>query len=404
MLIGGTIGSTVEERFGSRMRRDDAKVLMVAGAAAGVAAVFKAPLTGVIFALEVPYRSDLARRALLPSLVAAGSAYVTYVAIVGTKPLLATAGSAPFDLRDLGGGLALGLICGVLARLGAFAIGHAKNLSLPPVARVAMTAAALVVLAPVAQWWFGASLHLGPGYAAIEWAADPHRTVIVLVGLFSLRAPGHLAGRRRPRYGRPVHPSRDARRHRRIGVPECGPRPERAPVPHGRYRRVPRRRVPHPARRSRLRRRSHRPTRLPRTRPAGRGGGAAHDGPLLLQPLPTQRTSPRHRAAHPHGRRRDHVAERRHHRRFAHPRRGGPLDAAPEPTLGTRPRRHELRRAPRRHRHRQDPPERLAEPDRPPDRPDPPPPGRARRSGVSSSPSGCDPPTARPWRSPNKTG
>ena len=48
MLIGGSIGSTVEDRFASRLRRDDAKVLMVAGAAAGVAAVFKAPLTGVI--------------------------------------------------------------------------------------------------------------------------------------------------------------------------------------------------------------------------------------------------------------------------------------------------------------------------------------------------------------------
>jgi CIC family chloride channel protein len=188
MLIGGTIGSTVEERFASRNRRDDAKVLMVAGAAAGVAAVFKAPLTGVIFALEVPYRSDLARRALLPSLVAAGSAYVTYVLIVGTTPLLSTGGAAPFDLRDLGGGLVLGLICGVLARLGAFAIGQAKRLVFPPVARVAITATAIVALAPIAQWWFGAPLHLGPGYKAIEWAADPDRTLLVLVGLFAVRA------------------------------------------------------------------------------------------------------------------------------------------------------------------------------------------------------------------------
>ena len=58
----------------------------------------KAPLTGVIFALEVPYRSDFTRRALLPSLVAAGSAYVTYVAIIGTAPLLSTGGGAPLSL------------------------------------------------------------------------------------------------------------------------------------------------------------------------------------------------------------------------------------------------------------------------------------------------------------------
>lgn len=194
MLIGGTIGSTVEERFASRLRRDDAKVLMVAGAAAGVAAVFKAPLTGVIFALEVPYRSDLARRALLPTLVAAGSAYVTYVAIIGTAPLLPTGGSAPFDLRDLGGGLALGLVCGLLARLGAHAIGIAKGLELARPWRVAVSAAGMVTLAPIAMWWFDAPLHLGPSYAAIEWAAQPDRAMTVLCGLFAVRAAATWLG------------------------------------------------------------------------------------------------------------------------------------------------------------------------------------------------------------------
>jgi CIC family chloride channel protein len=188
ILIGGTVGSTVDERFGPRATRDDAKVLMVAGAAAGVAAVFKAPLTGVVFALEVPYRADLARRALLPSLVAAGASYVTFVALLGTEPLLPTGGSAPFDLRDLGGGLGLGLVCGVLARWGALAIAKAKQLPLTRVHRIGLAAVALAALAPLAQWWFGGPFHLGPSYETIEWAGQPDRTALVLAGLFVLRA------------------------------------------------------------------------------------------------------------------------------------------------------------------------------------------------------------------------
>ena len=37
------------------LRDADRRVLLVAGAAAGVAAIFKAPATGAVFALEVPY-------------------------------------------------------------------------------------------------------------------------------------------------------------------------------------------------------------------------------------------------------------------------------------------------------------------------------------------------------------
>ena len=52
---------------------------------------------------------DLARRALPPTLPAAGAAYLTYVSIVGTEPLFTTGGAAPFDVRELlGGGAPLG--------------------------------------------------------------------------------------------------------------------------------------------------------------------------------------------------------------------------------------------------------------------------------------------------------
>ncbi len=131
LLSGATVGSWAEGPFMQRFRQDDAKVLMVAGAAEGIAAVFRAPLTGVVFALEVPYTQDLARRALLPALIASSTSYITYVVLLGTGRIFETSGDAAFDLRDLLGGFAVGLACGVLARVGAWAIAHAKHLAQP---------------------------------------------------------------------------------------------------------------------------------------------------------------------------------------------------------------------------------------------------------------------------------
>jgi CIC family chloride channel protein len=188
LLAGATVGSAVERRFLWRFRRDDAKVLMVAGAAAGVAAIFKAPLTGVCFALEVPYRADLTRRALPAALAASAAAYVTYVLIVGTAPLFETGGAASFDITDLGAALALGIACGVLARIGAGAIAVAKALRLPRTGHVLLAVSGLSVVGGLAWWWFGAPLHLGPGYKAIGWVGDDGHSAAVLVGLFAVRA------------------------------------------------------------------------------------------------------------------------------------------------------------------------------------------------------------------------
>src|SRR5207237_3435913 len=67
IYLGAGIGSALQARFSRLFSRSDVKLLLVAGAAAGVAAIFKAPATGLVFALEVPYQEDFARRMLLPA-------------------------------------------------------------------------------------------------------------------------------------------------------------------------------------------------------------------------------------------------------------------------------------------------------------------------------------------------
>ena len=72
IYFGASIGTALQSRFRRLFGVIDTKVLMVAGAAAGVAAIFKAPATGAIFALEVPFQDDTAKRMLLPALIASG--------------------------------------------------------------------------------------------------------------------------------------------------------------------------------------------------------------------------------------------------------------------------------------------------------------------------------------------
>lgn len=195
VYLGAAAGSALQRRFSRLFSREDAKVLLVAGAAAGVAAIFKAPATGLVFALEVPYQEDFARRMLLPAGIASAVSYIVFVAITGTAPLFAVAGAPPFNLRDLGGAALLGVLCGVGARLLAMALVRAKRLAagLHPVVRALSAGAVLAALALVAQAAFGDPLTLGAGYDNLDWAFDPRRAVALVLLLLLLRAAATVA-------------------------------------------------------------------------------------------------------------------------------------------------------------------------------------------------------------------
>jgi CIC family chloride channel protein len=186
LYLGATFGQQAQRRFRRVFRGADWNVLLVAGAAAGVAAIFKAPATGAVFALESPYENDLARRMLLPALVAAACGYLTFVAVNGTERLFPVAAEPAFDFRDLLGAVALGVVAGLAARLFASALRAAKAWTPAGglVVRIAVAGAVLVGLFVGVRVAAGESLTIGPGYDAITWALDPsHATWLVVVVL-----------------------------------------------------------------------------------------------------------------------------------------------------------------------------------------------------------------------------
>ena len=221
IYAGSSIGLAMRGRFRRWLRRDDVKILLTAGAAAGVAAVFKAPATGVLFALEAPYRDDVNRRALLPSLLAAATSYVVYVNLIGHEsvipflndPLnriglnvkeLSIASSerivwfeasdladlfTAVQVNDVFGALLLGIFAGLGGRSMAWLARWAKTQSRTDhfVRRSLLGGAALAGLVFASDFLFDAPLTIGPGFEAMDWVVNPSNGLGLIALLFGLR-------------------------------------------------------------------------------------------------------------------------------------------------------------------------------------------------------------------------
>ncbi len=195
IVTGATIGDAVQHRTTKWFSRDESRVLLVAGAAAGVAAIFKAPATGALFAMEVPFRADLARRTLLPTLVSAACGYLTFVAIDGPAPLFPIGTTPPLSARDLVASIAIGVLAGLGARGFSWAIRRVKAAStqIHPAVRVVSAGALIAAIIVGSDALTGEPLALGPGYATIRWTFEPGHAAGVIAGMLLLRGLATLA-------------------------------------------------------------------------------------------------------------------------------------------------------------------------------------------------------------------
>jgi CIC family chloride channel protein len=190
LYFGSWIGSFLQRRFPRFTAGSSRQVLMVAGAAAGVAAIFKAPATGALFALEVPYKDDFARRMLLPALVSSAVGYLAFVLVHGTTPLFAVHGTENvLSFTDLAGALALGVVAGLGARGFAQLLLLAKWASsrYGPWLRIVACGLTLAGLFGIVWALTDQPLTIGPGYQAITWATAPDRALWLLAVVLVVR-------------------------------------------------------------------------------------------------------------------------------------------------------------------------------------------------------------------------
>lgn len=94
MQIGGAIGSIIGRYL--KVRQRERRILLVAGMAAGMAAVFRTPLGAALLAVEVLHRDDFEADALIPCILASVVSYSVFIYFFGESTLFAHAPRYPF--------------------------------------------------------------------------------------------------------------------------------------------------------------------------------------------------------------------------------------------------------------------------------------------------------------------
>lgn len=188
-LLGAACGSTMARvlRLDARMKR----VLMAAGLAAGIGALFRAPLAGAIFGAEIFYSSsDMEYEVILPGFVASAVAYTVYACFYGWAPLFAMPDYVYTNGWRLLPYLALGVVCALGARVYISFFRGTEALF----GRLAKSPYAAVALGGLATGVIGFFLPdvLGAGYGIIQKAFLTHDEVAGAPGLRDLPLHGFL--------------------------------------------------------------------------------------------------------------------------------------------------------------------------------------------------------------------
>lgn len=180
MQIGGALGALIARILNVSAR--ERRILLIAGVAAGISAVFRTPLGAALLAVEVLYKDGFESDALIPSVLASVVSYSVVITLYGESTLFTHAPRFPFVPSHL---LLYGAMALLIAALGGVfvaVLGRVKRffakLAIPTWAKPALGGLLLgLIVTPVVMYigWRirapGQGLGLlGGGYGAVQVA------------------------------------------------------------------------------------------------------------------------------------------------------------------------------------------------------------------------------------------
>lgn len=113
--IGAGFGSWIGRVF--HLSPKERRILLLAGTAGGLGAIFRAPLGAAITSIEVLYKEDFETEAIIPCIISSVMAYIIFTHVFGHQPIFET---PPFEFTnfiELFFYMILGLICAPLGLL-----------------------------------------------------------------------------------------------------------------------------------------------------------------------------------------------------------------------------------------------------------------------------------------------
>ena len=180
MQIGGALGGLVARLL--RVSQRERRILMLAGVAAGMSAVFRTPLGAALLAVEILYKDGFESDALVPAVLASVVSYSVIISVFGESTLFARVPSYVFQPQYLPLFGLLALLTAALSAGFVWVYGRVRqsfnSLPVPDWARPALGGLLLGVLCTPLIYWVGNHIGapgqglgmLGGGYGAVQMA------------------------------------------------------------------------------------------------------------------------------------------------------------------------------------------------------------------------------------------